>query len=420
MKWGTVIPLMGNSAIGCSYASGNQPDFHLSYSPFEPNDKHIKHHWPEVPFYTLDQNDQIPAGTFEDVDYINSVCPCAGLSQLNRKPADSDIRAQKNVWMNESTQWILEHVKPKVLWGENAPNLFSESGEHIVNNLRQIAARYGYSFSLYKTNTELHGIPQKRPRTFYFFWNTQTAPIIDWFNEETSNFFDYILDIPVDASLQDVSLHSNAFDTRVDDIYKPYEFVLDKMGVNHTEFVRWVKKETMANFLHKHGLFDECQNWLRQYYPYRNYTSKPNDKTFITFIEQIKNKLAQGKNYWDNSPRFFYDQFDSLTGKNSFHTVHPIYNRYITIREMLHIMGMPHDFEPKGPVNWPLIKQIPQNVPTCTGKHMAQEVQKFCLGEKTLSNYSFVKQNNTKQEISYYEDFIKSRSDKTWVVNQLF
>ena len=82
IRWGTIIPLIGGSAVGCQQATGQLPDFHLSYSPFAGNEKHIQKYWPSVPFHYLDKEpNNLP--NFENVDFINSVCPCSGLSMLN-------------------------------------------------------------------------------------------------------------------------------------------------------------------------------------------------------------------------------------------------------------------------------------------------------------------------------------------------
>ena len=52
------------------------------------------------------------------VDYINSVCPCAGLSMLNVSQAGGAARgadAEKNKWMFESAEYVLDRVKPRVM-----------------------------------------------------------------------------------------------------------------------------------------------------------------------------------------------------------------------------------------------------------------------------------------------------------------
>ena len=119
IRWGTIIPLIGGSALGCQKSAGSRHEFHLSYTPFSNNDQHLKRYWPEVPFHYLDKN---PVVNFEGVDYINSVCPCTGLSMLNtfttkgsKRGSDSAV----NKWMLDSSIFVLSKVRPKVLWGEN-------------------------------------------------------------------------------------------------------------------------------------------------------------------------------------------------------------------------------------------------------------------------------------------------------------
>ena len=48
-RWGTMIPLMGGSAMGCERATGVRPLFHLSYTTFAANESHLVKAWPEVP-----------------------------------------------------------------------------------------------------------------------------------------------------------------------------------------------------------------------------------------------------------------------------------------------------------------------------------------------------------------------------------
>ena len=193
LKWGTIIPLIGGSSIGCSQSTGTLPSFHLSYTPFKANEKHLERYWPAVPKFTLDKNQQPTAEVLAGVDYINSVCPCAGLSLLNVSKEGGAARgsdAEKNKWMFESAEFGLDKVKPKVMWGENAPGLFTPMGQGVLDGLRRLGARYGYSFSVVKTNSQLHGLPQRRMRTFYFFWNSPTVPQLTWKKRACKSFAD--------------------------------------------------------------------------------------------------------------------------------------------------------------------------------------------------------------------------------------
>ena len=98
--------------------------------------------------------------------------------------------------MFESSDFVLSNIRPKVLWGENAPGLFTSVGEQVLVGLRELGRRHGYSFSVVKTNTELHGIPQKRVRTFYFFWSSNTVPFLNWMKRERKDLWSYLSEIP--------------------------------------------------------------------------------------------------------------------------------------------------------------------------------------------------------------------------------
>ena len=372
MRWGTIIPLIGGSAIGCHQSSGELPIFHLSYKAFSKNEKHLEEYWPDVPMYRLDEED-IEVPSFNNIDYVNSTCPCAGLSTLNSARGTKNAHgsdATQNQWMYKSSEYVLNEIQPKVLWGENAPGLYTNMGEGVVNRLRDIGEEAGYSLSLYKTNTYLHGIPQKRLRTFYFFWKSKTVPLINWIEKPNKPLFEYLDEVPKNSTLQDMFL----FEGKVTDAFKPYEFILEKEGLSHSEFVKKIKRGTVSRYLDKQGWVDECIRWLYDKYP----DEKFGNKKFIDILKHQKDKLDQDKNYWDLSPHFFYDKYSALVGRNLLNGVHPIENRYLNIREMLHLMGMPHDFEITSKSKF---NHIAQNVPVGTAKDLANEVNKFCLGE---------------------------------------
>lgn len=415
IKWGTIIPLIGGSAIGCSRSAESKPAFHLSYEAFAANESHIERYWEGIPMYRLDHPElEIPNNTFENVDYVNSVCPCAGLSLLNSARGSAASRgsdAVQNKWMYESSEYILEHVKPKVLWGENAPGLFTKMGEGVVRRLKEIAEKHGYSFSLIKTNTELHGIPQRRIRTFYFFWNTPTVPMLDWKFRERKTLLEYLNEIPEDATLQDMFM----VDGKVTDHFRPYEFILEKKGLTHAEFAAEFKKGTIAQYLDEHKLIDECINWLQEKYPKEGFSNKKSTKTFIDMLQHQQAKVDDGKGYWDASPHFFHDSFSALIGRNMFNGVHPVENRYLNVREMLHLMGMPHDFEIQDSRH---INHIAQNVPVRTAQDMADEVKKFCQGTAKMTQYKFMKQDNTLNKIIEVEE-LNQEPKKRYKVNSV-
>jgi hypothetical protein len=68
----------------------------------------------------------------------------------------------------------------------------------------------------------------------------------------------------------------------------------------------------------------------------------------------------------------------------------------MSVRELLHMMGLPHDFEMPDRKN---LNAIAQNVPTCTSKDMATQVVEYLNGNLKASNESFLMQDNLKKEV---------------------
>jgi len=398
-----MIPLIGGSALGCSRATGNMPMFHLSYSPFSANESHLARHWPSVPTYRLDKTSfpakDILAGG--DIDFINSVCPCAGLSMLNtasKGPSGRGGDAIQNQWMIKSAQFVLENIKPKVLWGENAPGLFLSLGQAMVPKLRNLGMQYGYSFSMVKTNTQLHGLPQQRMRTFYFFWRSPTVPLLNYIKKEAPPLIEYLRKIPAEATFQDKFVAEG----KVSERFKPYLYVLLKEGLTHKEFAKKMAERhgviTISKYLDKYNLVDDCINWLKTYFPNDKWSVNKggNSRTHIQYLEHQKDKLSRGLGYWDDSPKFMGEYFTAVITKNVVFAVHPEEDRFLNIRELMHLMGLPHDFQIDNPKNW---NHVCQNVPLNTASDWAEEVLKFCRGEAEMTNFSFLKQDNCSQKI---------------------
>ena len=404
LRWGTMIPLIGGSALGCQKATGSLPLFHLSYGAFANNESHLEKHWPSVPMFRLDKqhNTEHLASILRggDIDFVNSVCPCAGLSMLNtsvKGPSGRGSDAQQNEWMTRSAEFVLQNIRPKVLWGENAPGLFMTLGEAMVPRLRSLGASFGYSFSMVKTNTQLHGLPQQRMRTFYFFWRSPTAPNLNYIKKEAQHLHEYIKNIPKWAAYQDVPVVEGSITGR----FKPYQYVLLREGLNHAQFVKKHARGaavTISKYLEQNNLLDDCIAWLKVHFPDAKWSLKPgNSRTFIKYLQHMKEKLGRGLGYWDDSPKFMGDHFTAVITKNVSFAAHPTEDRFFNIRELLHLMGMPHDFVVENPQrNW---NHICQNVPVNTAADWAGEVAKFCRGELELTPWAFIKQDNISQRI---------------------
>lgn len=376
ISWATMIPLIGGSAIGCSQATGNLPKFHLSFKAFEQNENHLVNYWPNVRRIDLDES-ILPE---DNLDFVNSVCPCAGLSQLNTSQ-DQSTRDSQNVWMMKTSKLVLEQLKPKVYWGENAPALYTKSGNNVREQLKQIAEDNGYSFSIYRTSTFKHGIPQKRLRTFYFFWDSKNAPIMNWYDREHDNLIDYLGKIPGSSKQQDLYNINNIFEK-----FPSYTFLLEKYGFSHKDFIGEFGSgpaHSIHQFIVRNELIDECLEWLT--------TNNPEHKEVRKF-EHIKNKLSMGKSFLDHSPAFYNSCTNAIVGRTLQMIMHPTQPRGMSHREIMHLMGLPSDFN----LQTKRLNDVAQNVPTCTARDMTYEVIKYLQGELEDSGFSNYKQDNIK------------------------
>lgn len=384
VRWGNIIPLVGGSALGCYDAVGTKPQYNLSYSAFDKNEIYLENYWPEIPRIVLDKNDSLPEGK---IDFINSVCPCAGLSLLSTSKS-RDVRDQSNKWMIESADVVLGKIKPRVYFGENAPGLFTKMGGWVREILKHKAKTYGYSFSLYRTTTSLHGIPQNRLRTFYFFWDTPTPPILNYYCRPRKSLVDYLKEIPPDASSQDEFVRPGS----IEDTCKAHSFVLQKYDTTHSEFIKKFDGGSIHSFhtfVVENGLIDECIDWIESNFG----TSKE-----LIRLKKIKAKVEGGGRFMDGSAAYYHETCNALVGRNLTGITHPEQPRFLTIREIMYLMGMPHDFDfsvnSGGSLNI-----LAQNVPACTSRDMTLEIVKFLNGELNYHNESFLKQDNIKQRI---------------------
>lgn len=384
VRWATIIPLVGGSATGCYDATGVKPSYHLSYSAFDKNEKPLEQYWPDIPRIKLDEKHELPR---QRVDFINTVCPCAGLSLLSTAKT-KEVRDKSNKWMLESADVVLGKIKPRVFWGENAPGLFTNMGGWVREILIEKAKKYGYSFSLYRTTTSKHGIPQNRLRTFYFFWDSKTPPILNYYDRPKKDFGDYLAEVPPWATAQD----EFQFDGSIGDNSRTYLFVLEKLKMSHREFVQvngdGGSIHSVQTFVVENGMIDECIDWVE---------GKFGSSKELLRLKKIREKVASGGRFMDGSPAYYKTTCNALVGRNLVYITHPRKARYLSVREIIHMMGMPHDFNFS--LNDYSVNLLAQNVPSCSARDMTLEVLKFLNNELNFYEHDFLKQDNIKQRI---------------------
>ena len=383
VRWGSIVPLVGGFSIGNMMATGKKPEVLYTYDGFQDNESHLRAYWPDVPYINLDHEDTV----FDNLDFVSTTCPCAGLSMLNysrdgKKSRGSD--AAQNEWMYKSAKFALGTLKPRVFFGENAPGLYGEIGKGVVEKLFEIAQSYGYSMSLMKTSTLKHGIPQERSRTFYFFWDSEYAPVLNYYNRERKTLSEYLKEIPKEASLQ------SSFNKWKIENLPTVRFLEEVKGMDWEEIMS--KESTLNWYIVRSGLLDECIEFADKIAP---------GTIDSRVLHHIKNKIEQGKGFWDGSTKLGKDYFNAVISKNMVCGVHPQEKRFLTVREYMHLMGLPHDFELLDPGK---LNHIAQNVPTSTARDWTLEVVKYIKGELSSSGEKLHRQSN----LNYQEDSKKN------------
>jgi len=385
-NWGAIVPLIGGLTVGNYQATKQKPNFFISFDAFKDNDAHILNYFGKDCTYIsgTPENiniDEIDLPDYGDVDFMSTTCPCAGLSSLNSGNRGSD--APQNDWMLLTANLVLSKIKPKVFFGENAPALFTKSGEGVKNKLIEVGKKYGYTFSIIKTDSRLHGLPQRRQRTFYFFWRDTNPPIFKHIERPYTPLIEYLRDIPKDATYQ--NLYSN----------NDYSSNLLVAWINENQIANDIKKiftnegkiiKTLFHYIKRKNKFDELKEYCKD------------DKRLVDMLLHIQHKLSIGKNIWDNTPKLLFavDYINAIQGRIFQHTIHPIENRYINIREYMHLMALPYDFELVSTSN---LNHICQNVPVTTAKDWTDQVLQYLNGELDINENDYYEFNNIKDNI---------------------
>lgn len=390
-RWGTMVPLIGGSAIGCSQATESLPLFHFSFDGFENNDIGILNYWKDenIPYYRIDK-DEVPLNEkrFQNIDFVNSVCPCAALARINTSTGDKvGGYAPQNQWMYKSAEFVLEKIKPTVYWGENAPALNMDAGKPVVANLMKIGKKYGYSFSIYKTSTIYHGLPQKRDRCFYFFWKGDKIPVLNFFDRERLTYSEFVE--AIDNNLPDSDKF--AMPGKPTD-YLPFKYLLEKSGETYAEYFKSHSKDsaivTTNGEIEHYRLIDDVIKWIETNYPEEMTAKRKGSKrNQYEWAKYMKSKYDNNKGLFYQGPMFSDNYCPAIISKNCAMLIHPTQDRYLSLRELACLMGMPTDFRLTNQnmsSGYFTPQMIGQNVPVNTVRDMTSQVMRFIEGDKTL------------------------------------
>lgn len=378
IKHATIIPLIGGETLGSERAFGSRPEYFMSYEPFWGNDRHIVNHYDnEVPYYVLDKN-QTP---HSKVDVVGSVCPCAGLSMMSHGFGDHN---ENNKWLIETSKYILGDLKPQVYWGENAPGFAGKIGENIRNTMYRVGRDNGYTMTVYRTRSLLHGVPQVRERSFYFFWKGDKTPLLNYYSRPYKTIEQTILDARGNTLQTPINKKTPSQDPY-------YRYILEELngGMSHREFSAQLEpgrargNDTFA-YIEKSGkTYMEVSEWMTK----NGYLREAASST------RKFEKLASGGSIMRRGTVVPKDYIGAFVGHYPVCLTHPVEDRYVTYREALTIMGHPDTFEllDASPGN---ANHICQNVPVQTAEDMATEIREVLSGNREYIDSDLVFQYN--------------------------
>lgn len=376
----SIVPLIGGETLGQSNVFGKKPEYMLSYEAFGNNDSHLVNYYgTKVPYHVIDSANYNFKPHY--VDVVNTVCPCAGLSTLSNHNAPD---AAANDWMKITTEFVLENIQPRVFWGENSPQLASKMGELVVRDLRAYAKKYGYSFSIFRTKSLLHGLSQIRDRTFYFFWKGNKIPRFDVIQRPHQRIED-LLDSVIHDPNDPMNRLTNENIPSQDPLYR---YVLEKLhgGISHQEFMatKIDKSMNILKYIEENSNYLDCANWLKD-----NGFERKYDTTMTKH-----RKVSNGNVVMKREIELPKDYIGAFVGHLPTKMAHPKEDRFLTVREAMTIMKLPTDFnliDPKKNLN-----HICQNVPVTTAEDMADHILRYLDGrlDNRMIETDFLVQNN--------------------------
>ena len=382
ITWAPLIPLIGGQALGAEKAFGKPPEAIYSFGGFEANDNHYVNYQQntlgrDIPYVLLDSENP----SIKQVDVVTGTPPCAALSQLNTGTTTESKGpgCAKNEFMYMVFENGIDVLGAKVVIVENAPALFTNKGRPVANKLYEICKERGFSLSLFKTSTRFHGVPQGRDRCFAIGWKSESSPVMNYYNRDRKDFAEYLQEIHANALHQDIIINKNV----PDEPY--YNFIKTKTNRDVREIMIEEGVKTTLNYVNKKGWMKEANEWFH----------KTGNEKGVKYSDHAMMKYADGKGVWDGSVHVFGEYMNAVIGRNMVDTMHPTEERSLTIREALHMMGFPEDFELLDGLK--KMNHIAQNCPVPTSRDMHLEIGKFLTGELDMSESTYLRQNNHKQ-----------------------
>lgn len=424
LKWCAIQPLTGGMYLGTEKAIGHPAEFILSYPGVgEPiidkktgelsgggNEFHLMSYLDKVgrrPEYKVfnrqmfqnddDMNPEIlntrwtlnedKPLDYSNMDLVVAVPVCSGLSTATIGTQEAkDARNCNMLWISK---YALKVIQPKIYIFENAPTFMGARGDELRKKFETLAEEVGYSIIYYKTDTQNHDNCQKRKRTFIIFFKKDYSPLMNFEKIET-DYDEYFARIPKDATQQ------IALDFNVVNCVNLFciKYLKSKFGEDWRNCIT-----NIFEYIIKNKLFNEVMDFI-------NNESDATDRqkeVMNHFFEHVQYKLSLNRGFYHALPYIPRDgKLPAVMFKMMQSVLHPHEDRLLTIRECLHLMGHPHDYELLGNIlrEYP---KIGQNVPVRTAYWIVSEALRAYDRENDLDEPKKVRffDNIKQKEIEY-------------------
>ncbi len=436
IKHASVQPLTGGMSIGFSQVLGCAPEFIVSSSFGASNTQEVINYYndtlgldvpviemtPDYTEFLTPKDEELFNQLNKDIEIIDYLPICSGLSTLTSGGCKDKCDNKQNDNQYELSRFIFEKINPKIASYENAPQLYTKTGEGVLENVRKIGEEHNYSLTVEATDTFLHGVPQHRQRTFCYFFRDDDNPgasLIEYEELDTPGLTEYLADISKGLGGEsEFADHEKAHK----DI--TYQF-LETLCEGTDEPADWLHKKRPESFkrmsgfgiLHHFDLWDKAIPWVQQRATDAQAIEEKEDTLNISnskysylgkqywsvhrnYIRMEKKIKEENKGYWDDSCVFLPEiptSVNAVTWKLMRQQKHPVEDRAINLREYASLMALPEKYNlADWDKDW---VKISQSVPVCTARHVADNCKKYVQGDLIKSHSIFVKQSNKKQRI---------------------
>lgn len=380
---GHCLPLIGGAAVGTTRVLGNRPKWIASWqSVFDANDQYARQYFDDVAYFNLDEN-EYPS---QKVDIVTAVPPCAGLSSANTTKGENannprGCNAPSNLHMLHASKFAMESIQPRVMIVENAPALFTRAGEPFAERINDLAIEHGYSMSMVKTSTIKHGLPQIRPRSFFFLWRGNKVPILNPISKPYKPVHEILSTKFKITDLVRTDKHGMPSDDYL------WKFIqLKNQKLNKQQILQKYAGEKMVSVyrvIADNGWLPEFISWAENLM--RNAETdeeyKQIEKAYKVGIKG-KKKLDAGSDIIDGTTRMVWESTFSLMWKTLPNIMHPFEDRWLMISEALALMGFPEDFAEKVDIPTRMSNVVCQNVPAHTAADWVEEAVSALEGNR--------------------------------------